>query len=62
MANIKTFDDLYDATSFIETEAEQAFRSETYFKAELLRTADGRWRVGLYSGGQIELPFDGFKE
>jgi hypothetical protein len=58
---IKVFDDLYDAVLYIETEAEQSYRSEEYFKAELLRTPDGRWRVGFITKAQLEM-FNGFKE
>lgn len=58
---IKIFDDLYDAVLFIETEAEQSFKNEEYFKAELLRTTDGRWRVGFITRSQLDL-FDGFNE
>lgn len=52
---IKTFDDLYDATQYIETEAEQAYRGNTGFKAQLYRTWDGRWRVGIVISEQTEL-------
>lgn len=51
---IEVFDDLYDATLFIETEAEMQYRSDGYFKAELIRTDDGRWRVGLTLERQME--------
>lgn len=50
---IETFDDLYDATQFIETEAE--FNKTDYFKAELFWTPDGRWRVGIIYEAQMEL-------
>ena len=52
---IQTFDDLYDATQVIEVEAEQAYRNQSYFKAQLYRTWDGRWRVGIITEDQMEL-------
>lgn len=58
---IKVFDDLYDAVLYIETEAEQSYSNSEYFKAELLRTSDGRWRVGFITNAQLEM-FDGFQE
>ena len=53
---IEVFNDVYDAILFIETNAESS-NHEEYFKAELLRLDDGRWRVGLVLERQIELPF-----
>lgn len=50
---IETFDDLYDATLFIEVEYE--FNKDNYFKAELYRTDDGRWRVGIITEAQMEM-------
>lgn len=58
MEVIKSFDDLYDAILFLETEAE---RGDEYFKAELLKTSDNRWRVGIITEAQIDL-FDGVLE
>lgn len=55
---IEIFDDLYDAILFLENEAEQAYRSDTYFKGEMLRTDDGRWRVGIINKAQLELPLE----
>ena len=52
---IKIFDDLYDAILFLETEAEQAYRSNTYFKAEWLNLEDGRYRVGIFYESQLEM-------
>lgn len=52
---IKIFDDLYDAILFLETEAEQAYRSNTYFKAEWLNLEDGRYRVGIFYEAQLEM-------
>ena len=51
---IETFDDLYDATQFLEVEAE--FNKTDYFKAEIYKTEDGRWRVGIITQQQMELP------
>lgn len=51
---IETFDDLYDAILYLEVEAE--FLHE-YFKGELLRLEDGRWRCGIITEKQLELPF-----
>lgn len=53
---IEIFDDLYDATQFMEVEAD--FNQTDYFKAELYRTDDGRWRVGVITERQKELSFD----
>lgn len=53
---IEVFNDVYDAILFIETHAETSDK-EDYFKAELLRLDDGRWRVGLMFKQQMELPF-----
>ena len=52
---VDTFFDLYDATMFIETLAEDAIREDTPFKAELTKTEDNRWRVGIIWGTQGEL-------
>lgn len=49
---IEVFNDLYDAILFLEVEAE-AYHD--YFKAELLKTDDGRWRVGVITSRQMEL-------
>lgn len=51
---IETFDDLYDAILFLEVQAE-AYHD--YFKSELLKLDDNRWRVGIITERQIELPF-----
>lgn len=59
--SIKTFDDLYDAILFLETEAENIKGKTDYFKGELLMTSDGRWRVGILTEPQLDL-FDGFVE
>lgn len=58
---VKTFDDLYDAILYLETEAENVTGKTDYFKGELLRTSDGRWRVGIIDEPQLDL-FDGFVE
>jgi hypothetical protein len=50
---IEVFNDLYDAILYMEVEAE--FKHE-YFKAELLLLEDGRWRVGIATTRQLELP------
>lgn len=52
---IKIFDDLYDAILYLENEAEQAYRSDTFFKAEMLKLEDGRWRCGIFYDAQLEL-------
>lgn len=49
---IETFNDLYDATQFIEVEAEYY---DEYFKVELIKLEDGRWRVGITYERQMEL-------
>lgn len=51
---IETFDDLYDAILFLETEAEHT-SYYVYFKAEIFRTEDNRWRVGIITETQMEL-------
>lgn len=52
---IETFDDLYDATYFLETLAEEARDKGFYFKAELYKTDDNRWRVGFAENQQLEM-------
>lgn len=53
---IEIFNDVYDAILYLETHAEMS-NNEDYFKGELLRLDDGRWRVGLTFKRQLELPF-----
>lgn len=53
---IEVFTDVYDAILYLETHAESSDH-EDYFKAELLRLDDGRWRVGITYERQLELPF-----
>ena len=52
---IETFNDLQDATQFIETLADEARRQNAYFKAELFKLEDNRWRVGIVYSQQMEL-------
>jgi hypothetical protein len=56
---IETFNDLSEAILFMENLAYDAVNVD-YFKSELLRLQDGRWRVGVYTEAQMELPYDGF--
>jgi hypothetical protein len=51
---IEVFNDLYDAILFMEVEAE--FKHD-YFKAELLKLDDGRWRCGITTERQHEFNF-----
>lgn len=53
---IEVFTNVYDAILYLETHAETSDKEE-YFKGELLRLDDGRWRVGLTFQRQLELPF-----
>lgn len=52
---IKTFDDFYDAILYIEDSDPGAYE---YYKIELFRTEDGRWRVGLITERKLELSLD----
>ena len=58
---IEIFNDIYDATYFIENLAIEAQSKASYCRIELLLLADGRWRVGVLDEQQLELPFDKFK-
>lgn len=49
---VKSFTDLDDALDYIYYTHERYF---PYFKVELLRTDDGRWRVGIITEQQLEL-------
>jgi len=55
---IKIFDDLYDATVYLELEAERYIGRDEYFKAELLLLDDGRWRLGIQFNSQLEMKFE----
>lgn len=54
---IEIFNDIYDATTFIEVETEihPLEHFPPYFKAEIFRLDDGRWRVGIMTEQQMEL-------
>ena len=56
--SIETFNDLYDAILYLETEAEGPHE---FFDSQLYRTPDGRWRVGIITQPQLDM-FDGFLE
>ena len=51
---IEVFNDVYDAILYLETHAETS-NHEDYFKGELLRLDDGRWRCGITYKRQLEL-------
>lgn len=53
--NIQTFDHLEEAIYALEEEAEWAMIDGTYFKAELYKTEDNRWRLGIITEDQLEL-------
>lgn len=52
---IETFENVDDALDFLDALAYDASTNDAYFKAELLKTSDGRWRVGVYNNSQLEL-------
>ncbi len=57
---IEVFNTLEEASDYMYYYADD--RRPPYFKGELLLLPDGRWRVGIVTEPQLELPFDGFNE
>lgn len=58
---IEVFNDIDEALLWIENKAMDAVNEEG-FKAEVFRTFDGRWRVGVSFNNQLELElYDGMK-
>jgi hypothetical protein len=57
---IEIFDTLEDAEYFVSMRADEANRADVYFKSELYRLPDGRWRVGVDVQAQTEFKFDNF--
>lgn len=50
--DIKIFHDLGEALDYIEL---AHYHKDEYFKVEILKTEDGRWRVGIITEQQMEL-------
>lgn len=55
---IKTFGNHIDALYFLEDHASLAFFKGSYFKGELYKTNDNRWRVGILDDDDDQLEFD----
>lgn len=51
---IEVFDDVDEALDFLDQLAYESAMNDSYFKAELFKTIDGRWRVGINLNGQME--------
>lgn len=50
---IKTFIDLDDALDYVG----YTYQNDEYFKVEIYKLDDGRWRVGIITTQQLELDF-----
>jgi len=53
---IEAFNTLDDALFHIDHQYAMC-EKDSYFKAEIYKTDDGRWRVGILTAEQLELDF-----
>lgn len=52
---VTTFNDRDTASDYFLAAMDSADRYKEYFKGEIVRLSDGRWRVGILTEDQLEL-------
>jgi hypothetical protein len=52
---IETFDNFYDLLHYLD---HSGWDEHEYWKVEIFKTDDGRWRVGVITEQQYELKFE----
>ncbi len=56
---IKTYSNYIDLSNDLENLMALAYLKGEFFKAEIFKTEDNRWRLGIQTKQQMEFDFDG---